>query len=236
MIFYSEREPTDVPPFDLAETNGLPPFLLPIDSGGIAESGPEGTNSFTWAPGGPWDNIYNGVSDVPEPGTLPLLAFGAAAWLMARRRSKRTGSMKAIAVLLAVGLLALSIAGVTAQPFTVVDVIPSYQSGETDQNAEPSIAVNPGSPNQIVISSFRSVNVPQPYFTTTAPGAKWDNFAAQDIVHGDTTITWSPLRFYATTLSASGALMCGAPPRVAADVIDVRSSAAPQLGAPFGVD
>src|SRR6266446_8673203 len=107
MIFYSEREPTDVPPFDLAETNGLPPFLLPIDSGGIAESGPEGTNSFTWAPGGPWDNIYNGISDVPEPGALSLVALGAAAWFVAWRRSKRARSMRPIALLLAVCCLNL---------------------------------------------------------------------------------------------------------------------------------
>jgi hypothetical protein len=198
MIFYSDRESGEPFP-DLADT-GIPSFLLPIDSGGIAEFGPEGTNSFQWAPGGPWDNIYNGISDVPEPGALSFLALGAAAWLVARRRSRRV--MKVTGCLLAVWLLALPCARLTAQPFTVVNVIPNQFSGEDDQNSEPSIAVAPGAAGTngvAIISSFGLLpgvmpdpdpNLgPNPYFITDGSVRKWKNF--QNLPHGDTTLDWS---------------------------------------------
>ncbi|PYJ07566.1 MAG: hypothetical protein DME25_03570, partial [Verrucomicrobia bacterium] len=194
MIYYSERpEPGEVPPFELADT-GFPPFLLPIDGGGVAETGPEGgPNGFTWAPGGPWDNIYNGISDVPEPGPLSWLALGGAGWFIACRRKKgrreRPGQR---AGPVALCLLAFPATRLVAQP--VVDVIPNAFSGETVQNSEPSIAVNPNGPANMFISSFgrlpgQPLNT-QPYFKTANGGTLWSNF--DNINHGDATLDWSP--------------------------------------------
>lgn len=68
----------------LADT-GIPAVLLPNDGGGIVEN-PNG--SFEWAPAGPNNNVYIGLSDVPEPGTLLLLAAGLPALMIFRKRSR----------------------------------------------------------------------------------------------------------------------------------------------------
>jgi hypothetical protein len=83
MIFYSL--PDEGPPA-LADT-GIPTALVPIDGGGTFEVG----DNFQWAPGGVWDNVYNGISSVPEPGAAALLALGGVAWLWGRRRFVRRG-------------------------------------------------------------------------------------------------------------------------------------------------
>ena len=82
MIFYSADGPGGP---DLADT-GLPSTLFPEDDGfGPVESA---NGSFTWAPGGPTDDVFNGVSEVPEPGTLALLGLGGGALLCAARRRR----------------------------------------------------------------------------------------------------------------------------------------------------
>lgn len=90
MIFYSDFEATDKPPFDLADT-GLPQspnaFL-------IQEVGPEGNNGAVWnpVPGQPGSLPtggtiqFNIISDVPEPGTLTLAALGGGLVLATLRR------------------------------------------------------------------------------------------------------------------------------------------------------
>ena len=45
-------------------------------------------------------------------------------------------------------------------PISVVDIIPFANSVESDQNAEPSIAVNPFDPTQIIAASFGGVAPP----------------------------------------------------------------------------
>ena len=80
---------------------------------------------------------------------------------------------------------------------TVVDVIPRVQSNETDQNSEPSIAVNPLMQNQAVVSAFSIPTVagkppvvpPNPYWVTDN-GTTWNYL--QSIQHVDTTLAWSP--------------------------------------------
>jgi hypothetical protein len=83
MIFYSL--PDEGPPA-LADT-GIPTALVPIDGGGTFEVG----DNFQWAPGGVWDNVYNGISNIPEPGAPALLALGGLVWLWGRRRFVRRG-------------------------------------------------------------------------------------------------------------------------------------------------
>jgi hypothetical protein len=82
MIFYS----ADTGGPNEADT-GLPATLHPEDGG----FGPvtDAHGDFTWAPGGPDGNIYNGVlvaPAVPEPGTLALLLVGAGGLFSAGHR------------------------------------------------------------------------------------------------------------------------------------------------------
>ena len=74
MIYLSDQpEPGEVTA--LADT-AFGNFGILGFNGTIFEVGPEGHNGFDWFPGG---NIYHGISDVPEPGTLTLLGIGALA-------------------------------------------------------------------------------------------------------------------------------------------------------------
>lgn len=60
---------------------------------------------------------------------------------------------------------------------SVVNVIPQSLSGETNQDSEPSITINPANPNEIVISAFTpnpiSATGNAPVFVSTDGGATW---------------------------------------------------------------
>ncbi|PYJ03544.1 MAG: hypothetical protein DME25_11920 [Verrucomicrobia bacterium] len=94
--FFSEREPTDVPPFDPADVSQFPPPIASLPVVSLIETGPEGNNGafYTPAPGGPGDNSagasYNFISDVPEPsaGLLAILGSGFVLALNWRRQNK----------------------------------------------------------------------------------------------------------------------------------------------------
>jgi hypothetical protein len=94
LIVYSERETSDVPPFDLADI-GLPQ-LQPSVAGPFQEVGVEGNNGFVWAPppgsGAPGDPgfpvQYNFISDIPEPGTVTLVGLSLVGFLAIIRRRK----------------------------------------------------------------------------------------------------------------------------------------------------
>ena len=68
MIYYS-----DVGDADLADTGFPTSFYYEND---IIEQGIEGFNGIDWEPGGPANNIYIGISDVPEPTSLGLMTLG----------------------------------------------------------------------------------------------------------------------------------------------------------------
>jgi hypothetical protein len=98
---FSDLEAGETPPFDLADVPAtafpIPPSGSPIfpetdPSGGPAiEGGINGLFNYAPVPGMPGSLptggqiIYNFTSDVPEPGSICLLAVGASA-LMLRRR------------------------------------------------------------------------------------------------------------------------------------------------------
>jgi len=65
----------------------------------------------------------------------------------------------------------------------ITDIIPSGNSDETAQNSEPSLAVNPLDPRQIIAGTFATngTNIVNPYFKSTDGGNTWDNYGT--IVH-----------------------------------------------------
>jgi hypothetical protein len=97
LYFFSEIEPTDVPPFDPADVPQFPQPVPGLQTVNLLETGPEGNNGALYNPAGglPGDNsfgaTYNFVSDVPEPGTglLTMLGGGLLLALRARRQPKR---------------------------------------------------------------------------------------------------------------------------------------------------
>ena len=82
--------------------------------------------------------------------------------------------------------LLLSLPGFAgAVPIRIIDVIPNVLSGETGQQSESSLAVNPTNSNQVVLhSGFTN------YFRTGDGGASWSLF--QNITNNDASIDWSP--------------------------------------------
>jgi hypothetical protein len=75
---------------------------------------------------------------------------------------------------------------------SVVNVIPTAESTETYRNAEPSIAVSPGQPQNMVISAIGDPAVGNPYFTSANGGARWDHFAFHTYKGADDFVGWSP--------------------------------------------
>jgi hypothetical protein len=79
MFFYSDDMDGD-----LADT-GIPAVLFPNDGGGILEV----NGAFTWVPNGAGFNVYNGISDVPEPASFSLVMLGGLVGLRRLLRQKQ---------------------------------------------------------------------------------------------------------------------------------------------------
>jgi PEP-CTERM motif len=104
-----------------------------------------------------------------------------------------------------------------AVPIRLIDVIPNNLSGETGQQSESSLAVNPTNANQIVLQSgFTN------YFSTANGGAAWSLF--QNISNNDASLDWSPGgNAYTSVLN------------VASRSISTSTSTNPVTGAPLGL-
>jgi len=99
LYFFSEREPTDVPPFDPADVTNFPPLLTSSQPVFLQEIGPEGNNGATYVPNpgqpgyepGITGLKYDFISDVPEPsaGVLTILGGAMLLVLKQRRQNKR---------------------------------------------------------------------------------------------------------------------------------------------------
>jgi hypothetical protein len=87
-------------------------------------------------------------------------------------------------------ITSLSAAGaVRAGPLKVVDVIPFADSSEAQQNAEPSLGVNPVDPSQLIAGAFSFSNtIVVSYFKSTAGGTTWSDFGILNIF--DKSIAW----------------------------------------------
>jgi hypothetical protein len=97
LYFFSEREPTDVPPFDPADVNQFPSPVPGLQSVSLQEIGPEGNNgaSYFTAAALPGDDgtgtgvNYRFISDVPEPSAGLLTVLGGGLLLVLKRRQAK---------------------------------------------------------------------------------------------------------------------------------------------------
>jgi hypothetical protein len=83
----------------------------------------------------------------------------------------------------------------SAFPFVLneVDIIPFGDSSEVKENSEPSLAVDPLDPRQIIAGAFAynfsSISdIQQPYFKSTDGGSTWNNYGT--IPHTDKSLAW----------------------------------------------
>ena len=72
----------------------------------------------------------------------------------------------------------------------MVDVVPFNESSETLQNTEPTVAVNPSNPSQLIVSAFGDPAA-NPYFTSNnSNGLNWTNNF--NYSHVDTSVGFAP--------------------------------------------
>jgi PEP-CTERM motif len=108
-----------------------------------------------------------------------------------RRARRRARLLSGASVAAAVALLSTSTA-VRADFIPVIDVIPKTDSAESGQNSEPSIAVNPLNPNQMIAGAFNSELIGNdggtPFWMSTNKGATWSDFGI--LGSSDKTLAW----------------------------------------------
>ena len=108
-----------------------------------------------------------------------------------RVRNRLLGASAMFSLLFAAGAV---YAGPVTTINTEVDVIPNSASAETQQNSEPSIAVNPNNPSQLVSGAFTAnfsaapVNVTTPYWLSTNGGVTWGGFGTLQTL--DKSLAW----------------------------------------------
>jgi hypothetical protein len=59
----------------------------------------------------------------------------------------------------------------------IIDIIPNIASAESEQNSEPSLAVDPFDPGQMIAGAFGSGT---PYFKTVNSGTTWSHYGNLD--------------------------------------------------------
>src|SRR5215510_2571429 len=140
------------------------------------------------------------------------LPYSGRATIMTKITSSRRADMRTRTLLLwTITMMSwLCLAGMAdAGPVTtinlLVDVIPSSQSGEEQQNSEPSIAVNPNNQNQMIVGAFTSIfspapiNSTTPFFISNNGGTIWADFGSLQTL--DKSIAFNGSTPLATTLN-----------------------------------
>jgi len=111
-----------------------------------------------------------------------------------------------VAMMTSVALAGLADAGPVTTINLLVDVIPNSQSGEEQQNSEPSIAVNPNNQNQMIVGAFTSIfspaptNATTPFYISNNGGTIWADFGSLQTL--DKSIAFNGSTPLATTLHA----------------------------------
>ena len=77
---------------------------------------------------------------------------------------------------------------------SVIDIIPPIDSGETNQDAEPSLAVNPTDPSQIIAGAFLGTggiggsSFYSEYYISNDGGTAWSNYGS--LISDDKSLAW----------------------------------------------
>jgi hypothetical protein len=135
--------------------------------------------------------------------------------IMAKIPSSRRADMRTRTLLLwtimMVGCLCLAgmaNAGPITTINTLVDVIPFSQSGESAQNSEPSIAVNPNNTSQLISGAFTNIfndnplNATTPFWISNNGGTTWADFGSLQTL--DKSIAFNGSTPLAATLHGIG--------------------------------
>lgn len=103
-------------------------------------------------------------------------------------------------------LFALFALAETQAATTIVDVVPARYYGEAEQNSEPSIAVNPSNPNQVLITAFGNTSARNPVYFSSNGGATWT--VSWNIATSDTSLAWpAGGDAYLAQTTANGAIL-----------------------------
>jgi hypothetical protein len=108
-----------------------------------------------------------------------------------RLSNARPGLLSGVCAVSVIALLS-AIPAASAAVINVIDVIPNAASAETEQNSEPSLAVNPSNPNQMISGAFSSTpsgnDLSSPYWQSTNGGKSWTGFG--NLPASDKTLAW----------------------------------------------
>ena len=114
-------------------------------------------------------------------------AFRRIRWPVGFRAFGLLSGVSAISVI----VVLCAVSAVRAGPINVIDVIPSAASAETGQNSEPSLAVDPLNPNDMISGAFSTFvvgGVPTPYWISTNGGTTWSGFGT--LPSDDKSLAW----------------------------------------------
>ena len=132
-------------------------------------------------------------------------AFMRISWPVGFRMFGLLFGVSAVSVIAA----SCAVSPARAGPINVIDVIPNAASAETGQNSEPSIAVDPLDPNNMISAAFSSTSivggVSTPYWISTNGGMTWSGFGSLPSV--DKSLAWRQdgVAALTTTLNPIGA-------------------------------
>src|SRR5262249_46955155 len=176
------RLPSYHPAVELLETRLLPSRSLWNPALDVPEWGPGATESGTLLSGGNTSLILSPAEQTGagKGGAAKIVTVAGAdgqprSWLHSGPDARPSGN------------------GTRSEP-VIVNVVPYAFSAEKTYQSEPSIAVNPLNPDQMVIATFgplpgQSSN--NPIFSSADGGQSWDNFPFHNYSHGDITLDWS---------------------------------------------
>jgi hypothetical protein len=97
---------------------------------------------------------------------------------------RHRGLLSGVSAVAVIALLS-AVPAARAAVIHVVDVIPNSESSEAFQNSEPSLAVNPLNPSQMIAGTFGNGT---PYFKSTNGGTIWSGYG--NLRTSDKSIAW----------------------------------------------